>query len=210
MKKILTKKERQKIEKRNNTIIGSILVLIMFLSIIGYSFFTSDGDGISQENKIIYNGIEFNLREDGLWHFNVYEKNFRAYYSPKEIRNITQNLEDIKIDSSISYWDFHNKLLYIHYKNDFSADGEILRNVLDIVQRTNHFCFEEDEIIDNEIEECAGPIKSCEDTNSILLVTRQGEENSITQEENCIFLEFKEQESLKVASTFLYRILNII
>jgi hypothetical protein len=211
MKKLLTKKEKEKIRKRNNTIIGSILVLIMFFSVIGYSFYTKSlDDSERRERKIVFNGIEFDLKDDGLWHFTVSGTDFISYYSPEELQNMTNELQDIEINLSLNYFNFHDKMLYLHFENEFSTQSEILRNIGNVIQRTNYFCFEKDEYDEfGEFKECEWPIKSCNDTNGIMLITKNAEKNSIKQNENCIFIEFKEQEGLKIASVFVYKLLEI-
>ena len=82
MRKILSKQEGAKKQKRNRFIVGGILIFIMLFSAVGYSFYGSEGEDYSK--KMIYNGFEF-INNNGLWFLVINDANFAFTHNPKEV-----------------------------------------------------------------------------------------------------------------------------
>ena len=68
MRKIGASKNNSQKIKMNKLLVGLFLVFTMVISTIGFSFFSSPSNGTQKEE---YNGIEFELNENGFWGFEL-------------------------------------------------------------------------------------------------------------------------------------------
>ena len=191
MRKIITKQSEARKRKRNQLIIGAILVLVMGLSTIGYSL-SSGGTGDSS-SSIIYNGIQF-TKSSGLWYAEINDLTFSFSYNPKEV----EKTETI-VNSLNSY---SEKPLYIYSENS-NAITEIYRNLVysnRIVLRMQEAC--------PEGQTCTVdmPTKNC--TNNFIII-KSANESKITQTDNCVFIEGKTEDLVKQTDSFLYKITGI-
>jgi hypothetical protein len=189
MKKILTRKEKEKAEKKRNLIIGIIVIGLMLVSTVGYAFFSSTS---SDSQKIKYNNIDFFLLEDGRWHFIINNNEFATIFNPEEVKNITTQ-GDFSLD------DYSNLPLYLHYENNKEIEQEILYNLNKYFQRVNYFCFSN--------ENCTWVEKNCSDGN--LLIIKEASFSQIKKEEKCLYIYYNESEGLKVADSFIFKLLKI-
>jgi hypothetical protein len=57
MKRLVSKSERERRAKRNQIIVGIVLVFLMVLSVLGFALQGNAGN--QEEDKIVYNGLEF-------------------------------------------------------------------------------------------------------------------------------------------------------
>jgi len=176
MRKIITKQSETRKRKRNQLMIGAILVLVMGLSTIGYSL-SSGGTGDSS-SSIIYNGIQF-TKSSGLWYAEINDLTFSFSYNPKEV----EKTETI-VNSLNSY---SEKPLYIYSENS-NAITEIYRNLVysnRIVLRMQEAC--------PEGQTCTVdmPTKNC--TNNFIII-KSANESKITQTDNCVFKEGKTED----------------
>jgi len=185
MRKITAKKNNK---KRNTTIVSLLLIILMFFSILGYSFRGSGND--SNSEKITYNGFEFVKRND-LWFVEKEGTIFAFENNPNEVNESNVNLNKIN--------NYYNKPLYISSDSD-EATLEISRNFYQIVQRIQPAC------LDGKVCEGDLPTKTCEDN---FIIIREKEIGNITQEDNCIFIEGKKENLVKLADEFLFKTLNI-
>jgi hypothetical protein len=190
MRSILEKKKKDN-SKRNSVIIGGILVLVMIMSTLGYSFQRQDSDtGIKK--TVEYNGLEF-VQTNNYWYLEGYRGGeFLFKYNPTEIERISPDLEDIE--------DYVNQPLYISTQNNLAAE-EITRNLRQIVERMQGACLE-----NKECENENYPIKNC--SNNFIII-EIGETSSITQQENCVFIEGPEENITQLTDDFLYAALGI-
>lgn len=188
MRKIKTREEREKKERRNRVIIGIILVGLMIFSTAGYAFYNREGD----LNKIKYNNVKFELKNDGLWHFLAGNEEYQTVYNPKE-------LENISVNSNLNLENYKNRPLFFSYDSNINAINEILRNLGRFIPRTQKVCI-------NQCEENL-PIKNCSEENIIII--REGGENVIKKESSCVYLISEEGESLKITDKFLFQLLEI-
>ncbi|MGD9275796.1 MAG: hypothetical protein PVJ67_01340 [Candidatus Pacearchaeota archaeon] len=186
---ILEKKKNN--DRRNQIILGVILVIVMFISVAGYAF-SGGSKTESSSEKVTYNGFEF-INQNGYWFLELGNYNFYFSYNPGEVERISG---EINLLNSYS-----GKPLYI-YSEDGFASSEIYRNLFyntRIVQRTQSACLEED--CDEN-----SPIKTCEDN---FIIIKKAEEVKITQEDNCVFIEGPEGNLTQIADEFLFKIMNI-
>src|SRR4030043_218564 len=189
MRKIISKAEEDKKKRRNQFIVGGGLILVMFLSILGYSTMK---DKKENNEKIIYNEIEF-TKESGLWIAEIGNFQFSFKYNPEEIEKTNSQLNSLN--------SYYEKPLYI-YSEDTGAETEIYRNLFyynQIVQRIQNPCLEEDK------EKCGEnlPIKNCEDN---FIIIRESNNTEIKQQENCVFIEGKKEDLTKLSDGFLFKI----
>ncbi|MFA5071530.1 MAG: hypothetical protein WC511_04165 [Candidatus Pacearchaeota archaeon] len=190
MRKIISKKESDKKNRRIQLIVGIFLILIMALSTIGYSL---NNNPENNSKKIIYNNIEF-VSENNLWNANIGNFQFGFLYNPTETE---------KINSSLDYLNEYDNLpLYIYSENS-DAMMEIYRNLFyynQIVERLQEAC-PEGEICAKEI-----PIKNC--TNNFIVI-KKSEISEIKQEDNCVFISGKDEELTRITDGFLFKISGI-
>jgi hypothetical protein len=188
MRKITSQKDKNKKKKLTIMIGGVLLIVIMFFSVLGYSF---QGMINNDSKKITYNGFEF-INQNGLWFSQVKNIDLVFSYNPKEVEKIIS-----KVNSFESY--FQNPL-YIYSENQ-EAELEIYRNLDQHVLRRQYACPEQG----GECEE-NWPIKSCKD-NFILI--EEGETSSITQTENCVFIKAPQENLTQITDEFLFKIFGI-
>ncbi|MBI2043442.1 hypothetical protein HYT25_03570 [Candidatus Pacearchaeota archaeon] len=182
MKSILSKHDTEKKTKRNRMILGGILVFIMFFSVAEYALFGQDpGEDAIQTatDTENYNGFQFS-EQNGYWILNVEESSFIFSYNPNEIPRINSIVNPIE--------NYQEKILYL-ISNNSLANSEIRVNMAQFV----------DGILETEIENCR--------QNTIIV--KEGNENKITQKENCIYIEGKKEDLIKITDEFLFKLLKI-
>jgi len=190
MRKIISKKDEQKKQKRTQLIVGILLILIMALSTIGYSLNNNSED---ETEKIIYNDIEF-IRENNLWDADIGNFQFNFLYNPTETEEINSTLNYLN--------EYYNLPLYIYSENS-DAMMEIYRNLFyynQIVERVQEAC-PDGEICAKEI-----PVKNC--TNNFIII-KKSEISEIKQKDNCVFISGKDEELAKITDGFLFKISGI-
>ncbi len=189
MRKILSKGKSKSKERFNQLLVGLALIFLMLLSVLGYSL--SGRLNNQEETKTInYNGYEF-IPKSSYWSLNVQNLEFFFSYSPKEIENISGEVN--YIDS------YYNMPLYLQSKNS-EAKRELYTNLNQVVQRMQNACLNEEDCEENI------PIKDC--TNNFIII-KEDNVSSIIQEENCVFIQGKEEDLVKITDEFLFKILRI-
>ena len=204
MRSLSAIKEKERRRKKNQTIVGIVLVVLMIFSTAGFALqgigFGSQ-DNVNNENRIVYNGFEF-LRYNDFWVLG----NFAFRYNPKEVENISFNLELENIKDMFHY---SEKPLYV-YSESSEAKFEIDLNMGQIAERIQGACPSHLENSDNvECDETL-PRKTCSDN---LIIIRENKENNISriyQEENCVYIEGSQEEITKLTDLFLFKVLNIM
>lgn len=190
MRHILSKDEIEKKQKRNQIILGIIMIALMVASTAGYAFFSGNKSGNSQ--KSTYNGVKFTLNEDGLWHFKLGETEFATYNLPNEVKdNIT-----ININKNLA--DFNTNVLYFEANSDSQAAQNIMVNLGRFAGKVQFACLGN---CDQDL-----PIKNCSDN---IISIKNGNENVIREEDNCIFITSNDN-ILKSSDALIYRVLKII
>ncbi len=195
MRKILTRNDKDKKVRRNQLIIGLILILVMVFGTVGYAF--SDKENENSE-KIEYKGVEF-IKINEYWNFNLQGYDFITRYNPIEVENIM----------FLSYSSINNyagKPLYL--VSDFNEPNyEISRNLNPLVSRINGACLSENN--------CTGdlPTKNCSADNIIIIREPKNEtdniKESIYQQDNCIFIISSIENQTRYVDSFLFKILGL-
>lgn len=189
MRKIISKRDEGKKAKRNQLILGIIMILVMFFSIVGYSFSVKDKEEEGEE--IIYNGIKF-TKEAGLWSANIGNFKFSFKYNPKEVEEISSKIN--LLDS------YSGKPLYF---SGTGAEAEVAKNLFyqnKIVQRVQYACLEGESCIADY------PIKTCQDN---FIIIKESETAEIKQQQNCVFISGKKEDLIKLTDSVLFKMIGI-
>jgi hypothetical protein len=189
MRKIISKEIGEKKKKRNQLIIGGILVVIMVLSSVGYAF---NRENSSETKKITYKGIEF-VQQNDYWLATIGGIKFGFRYNPQET-------EEIRGFITIGMNNYAGKPLYISSDN-FDAEIELYRNLDSIILRRQYACLGKETCKDKGY-----PVKTCQDN---FIIIKEANSSSIRQEENCVFIEGSKNETIKVVDKFLYKTLGL-
>jgi hypothetical protein len=192
MRKIVSKEERAKRDRRNQLIIGGILILVMVGSVLGYAF-GREQDSTDTE-KIIYNGLEF-TKTGNLWDVDTGTYQLSFLYNPEETEKINSALNPLSR--------YSNQPLYISSENS-EAEVEIYRNLFyqnQIVQRVQNACFEGEKCEDETF-----PIKNCTDN---LIIIKESNNTGIKQQNNCVFIEGSGKNLTKLSDSFLFKLTGI-
>jgi len=190
MRRIISKEESERKDRRNRRIVGISLLSIMVLSVFGIVV-DSIGKSNNNTNQITYRGTSF-FNQQNRWFFSKNGANFSIVNSPENLTEISmENINPVE-----SYFD---KPLYIS-SGDKSIESEVYSNLGKIAYRIQPGCLNE--------TECEGdfPIKTCEDN---FIIFEESNETSIKQEQNCVFIRAQKQDMQKAADSFFLKIAGI-
>lgn len=197
MRKINSKKDNDKKQKRNQIILGVLLMFIMFASVLGYSF-----QGGESKKKIEFNGLEF-IEENGYWITEISGINFGFRNNPLEVENFIPPINLLQ--------GYYGKVLYIDSDSE-EATSEIGMNFNSIAQRVvPHACLGEFNESNNQtylVGECEGdyPIKTCWDN---LIVIEESNFTNVEQDRNCVFIRGPYDKLTELTDSFLFKVLGI-
>lgn len=180
MRKIQTPEEIEKKRKRNMIIMSVLMLGILTISTIGYSFLSADEDEEQGLNDEDGDGI---VAYGGKWLVDLNGKQLLLENHPDELKNISVNI-------SINANSYANQEIYVDSANQ-GVFSEIAINLNGFAGKIQKACY-------GSCEEDL-PEKNC---SANLIVWRENAENKIYQEENCIFID----GDLKSVDAFLYRI----
>jgi hypothetical protein len=184
MRKIVSKKESGKKTRRNQFVIGGILIIIMLFSVLAIN-----SGGTSSENTIEYNGFEF-TEINGYWVTVFENSNLIFSYKPGEPE---------KTDISLNIKDYSNQPLYI-YSEDSSAEIEVYKNLVNFALRIQRAC-PADKVCDINV-----PKKTCEDN---FIIISEAERPLIKEDSNCIIINGEKEELVKYTDSVLFKIFGI-
>jgi hypothetical protein len=192
MREITTKAEQEKKRRRNQFIVGFILVAVMLFSTVGYAFRSNeDTTTTGNEKTITYNGFAF-TNQNNLWFLTLGNSQFSFSNNPKEVQQINSNL-----NTSLST--YSGKPLYIS-SEDKVAEVEIYRNLDQLVLRRQYACLNNSKCDENF------PIKTCNDN---FIIIQNNSLRSITQENNCIFIRGPQENLTELTDSFLFKTIGI-
>lgn len=194
MKRILTEKQKQRKVKMTQLIIGLVLILVMVLSTVGYSLM--DRTDTTKVNKMTYNGIEFIKDSNDYWQFNLDGKTLMTRFNPKEVSFI--NTQKVP-----AYTEYSNNVLY-YDASGTEALSEIMRIFDGIVLRSQRGCVPGNECLGNY------PIKNCtQDKVIIIREPKDNESESITSDNNCVYIISDMSNQTMFSDAFIFRSLRI-
>src|SRR6056297_927632 len=137
MKRLTSKQEEKRKQKRNQILVGIILIGVLVVSVFGI-FINSFGQ--NKNNEIIsYKNYDF-IKQNDLWYTQIGEKQFVFLYNPLKIQKFLKNSSEIKIQGKIkSLNSYLDKPLYV-YSEDYNSKSEIYRNFYGKVLRMQDAC----------------------------------------------------------------------
>lgn len=190
MRKIVSKESEAKRRKRNQIIVGVILIFVMFGSVFGIVINNFGGDENS-ENKIIYNGIEF-FKNNNYWFATIGEFDFIFRYNPEEVVSIKGEVDKLNV--------YSGQVVYI-YSEDETSEIEIYRNFQEIAQRMQKACIEGLECPDENL-----PVKTCDDK---FIIIQESNVADIVQNKSCVYIQGESKELTKITDEFLFKTIGI-
>lgn len=194
MRRIETKKDVRKKKKRNQILIGIVLIVVMFGSVFGIVSHSFSSQGHSSGN-IEYNGYEF-LNYGGYWYLNIGELEFLFFSNPLEIENLVSPL----INGTLNpFGNYFNKPLYFS-SSDSGSEVELGRNLGQVAERFQRACLSEENCEEDL------PIRSCSDN---FIIIEEGNFSEIRQEENCVFITGESRDLIRLTDDFLLRIIGV-
>jgi len=190
----MTKKQEEKRQKRNQTILVLVLVLVLLGSSFGVMVNSFGDSGSESENSIEYNGNDF-IYQNGFWILEKYGGTFYFLNTPHETEElIFENNVSRSIES------YSGVPIYI-YSEDSDAELEVYRNLYQVAERMQNACPEGVECSNSEL-----PKKDCSNN---LIIIKESSENKIVQNENCIYIQGEKENLIKLSDEFLFKILGV-
>jgi hypothetical protein len=180
MRRLVSGRQKKRIQRRNQFIVGFILVFLMVTSTLGFAFQGGGGSGDTNgdQNVVDYNGFSFE-NVNGFWVLG----NFVFRNLPNEVPEINSELENLE--------NYRNKPLYI-FSESVESESEIIVNLGPIVSEV--------EIVNG------GEITGCEEN---FITIEESVETKIIQERNCVFIYGSADNLIKLTDQFLFKIIGI-
>lgn len=185
MRKIETKEQIDKRNRRNQIIVGVVLIGLLVISTLGYSLMSKDDD--SNSGVIEDKGMRFTFYND-FYQLNVDNQLFYFENLPSEVDYLTKNL-------SLSLQDYYSQPLYIVNPN--LQASSVLSNIERYVLRYQEAC-----LMNSSCNKDL-PIKNC---NENVLIFEDSVEKEILQEDGCVYIRGNSSE---VSDAFVYKVLGI-
>lgn len=186
MRKIISKYEEDKKKRRNQFIVGGVLMLVMLVSVLGYAFQGQaiNPTGSSNSNSTTtYNGITF-TNQNGFWTTVYNNQNLLFTYNPSlissDLTNLTKTIND-----------FTGKPLYI-YSDDSNAESEISMNLAKFAKGIY------------PIQALIG--KDCSNNEIII---QNSSISSVSQEQNCIIITGEGQDLIATTDNVMFKLFGI-
>jgi len=184
MKRIQTAAIKEHKTRRNNIILGVILILLLVIAPIGYSLMNNDEETSSKVKEV---GLDF-YRVGGLWKTTVEEQVFSFQYLPSEVANVS-------VTGIYGLGDYASQPLYFVNVNE--ASPEILNNLQRYVLRYQEACLN---------ESLCGESLPLKDCSSNVIIYEAGNDTKVYKNESCVYLV---GDAIMAADAFLYETLNI-
>jgi hypothetical protein len=180
MRRIASKEESEKVQKRRIRILSLFMLIILVASTMGYSFLQSPEDKKTSSNTGVVEDAS------GRWLVKIGEQTLSFSNSP-------QSTKDVPVQVYKSLNDYYGKSVYIASDNQAAA-YEIASTLGNYASRVQPACY----------GNCSQdlPVKNCSDN---LIVWKDSTENKVYQEDSCIFIE----GDLKAIDAFLYNIFGV-
>jgi hypothetical protein len=184
MRRIKSKKDIERIRRRNNIILGLVMIFLLVASSAGYSIMSAENDS---EDVVNEHGFNF-VRDQGLWKMVVGEEVFAFQYLPSEV-------EDVDVNLSVQLAQYSGQPVYFVKPNEGMT--EILNNLGRYVMRYQEACINETGF------ECKGnlPLKDC---SSNLIIFEAGNETRVYSRDNCVFIS---GDTIRGTDAYLHKLI---
>lgn len=185
MRKIKTAGELNKNKKRNQIIVGAVLVILMIISTAGYAFMNDKESDTSTTRS--YNGLKF-YRVGGSWQVVI---NGNTLY----FQNFPNDTNEVQLSGNFNLSSYSGKPLY--FVNSNAASQEILADIGKYTLRYQEACLNN--------TGCENlPVKSCKD--NVIVFDLNATETKVRQENNCVYIS---GDFIKASDAFIYRLFGI-
>jgi len=183
MRKIVSRHKRKKIQRRNQFIVGFILVFLMVSSTIGFAFQGGQGGGTVNneeggEGTVNYNGFSFDYF-NGFWIWG----NFVFKNLPDEVPEVGGKLKNLD--------NYRDKIVYVQSENE-GAESEIIVNLGPIASKVESVKVRD--------------VGNCEEN---FIIIEENAETEIVQNGNCVFIHGSAENLIKLTDQFLFKIIGI-
>ena len=192
IRRLTSKEEERKKAKKNQLIIGVALVGLMVLSTFGI-IVNSFGEEENTE-EINYNGYVFE-ESSGIYSISLGDSDFYFRSNPLELKNI-----DYSSNYSKLIIDYLSQSIYID-STDQTIYAELYQNLFPFAQKIQPACINE-----STCPSANYPIKDCQEN---IIIIRESENNNSYQEENCIFIEGKKENLIKLTDKFIFKLIGL-
>ncbi len=183
MRKIRTKEQIEKGNKRKQLILGIVLIFLLVVSTAGFSWLSKEDE--TTKGVVTEKGFKF-YEQNGFWLTQIGDKVFSFSYLPSEVENIT-------IEGIYDLNNYTNQPLYFNKLEEGAI--EILNNIKSYILRYQKACTN---------EECKEDIPTKDCSNNFIIFEEGG--SLVYKKENCVYIV---GEQKKGADAFLYKVLNI-
>ena len=186
MRRIETKEQINKRKKRNQVLVGGVLVFLLTFAAIGYAIMMRQSEDLGFERT---NEKGFNFYRVGdFWQLNIEGQSFYFENLPSEVEHLTY---EIDLDLSM----YSSKALYS--VNATPKVSNILSNIGPYILRYQEACL----MGTNCTKDL--PYKDCSEN---ILIFNVEEDEKIEVVGNCVYLS---GTSSRIADAFVYEVLNI-
>jgi len=187
MRKIQTQAEIDRKKKKNQLLVGGVMIALLVMSTLGYSLMSGDSDG-GDKSRVNEAGVDF-IRQNGIWMTEIDGNVFGFQNLPSEVSNINVN-------TSINLEEYSGQPLY--FVNPNEGINEVLTNIGNYIMRYQESCLAN--------ETCDGDLPE-KDCDSNLIIFEVGNNTEVYQDESCVFIV---GDTLKATDAFLYKLLHIL
>ena len=192
MRKIVSRHQRKRTRRRNQFIVGFILVFLMVSSTLGFAFQSGskgsfgESDANVDRNTVNYNGFQFE-NFNGFWVWG----NFAFRNLPGDVPEIGGELKNLD--------HYRGKPVYIRSENE-DARSEIIVNLGQVAGGVQGACLQEKDCGENEF------VRTCEDN---FIIIEENSKTEIVQNNNCVFIHGSAENLIKLTDQFLFKIMGI-
>ena len=186
MRKIQTQANIDKKKRKDQIVIGVVMISLLVISTLGYSLV---GRNNEEDSSVQDFGIEF-FYENGFWK-TVFDDNIFVF------KNLPSEVSDIDVNISVSLGQYSGQVLY--FVNPNAGASEILNNIGGYIVRYQEACINDDDGCNDDF-----PMKNCD---SNLIIFENGNSSKVYQNDSCVFIV---GDPLRATDAFLYKVLQII
>ena len=194
MRRIQSQAEIDKRKRRNQTIIGVVLIGLLVIAPLGYSLMSKDEDEDSDVSEF---GIDF-VRQNGIWVASFDGGSFGFQKLPSEVAHIDVNV-------SLGLGDYVNQPLY--FVNPNEGVPEVLSNLGSYVLRYQEACIDaEDCGEDVPLKDCGSNLIIFESGTPPQVPSEEGNNSLVYQNESCVYII---GDAVNGTDAFLYEVLGV-
>jgi len=195
LKKLKTQTDINKIKKRNNIIVGVVMIGILTLSSLGFSLMSSNKN--EEDSSVNELGVEF-FKIDGLWKTIIGEEVFGFQNLPSEV-------SDVNVNISLDLEMYSRQPLYFINPNEGAS--EILNNIGRYVLRYQEACLNNESCVrDLPLKDCGNNLIIFVPQSDMIQMDSNGNKTEVYQNESCVYII---GNSIKGADAFLYKLLEV-